>query len=104
MKKLCSLLISICLCAVIFCHAPLTLTAETNTAKATVIDLVRLKKHLAGMRSVIGDADYNNDGTIDSRDMASLKRILLGLPAETESSSKPSVYDKEGYYNQVIKP
>ena len=109
MKKLYSLLISICLCAVIFCQMPLSLMAETtalskNTATVTVIDLVRLKKHLAGMRSYISDADYNADGKIDSRDMTALKRILLGLAVEDNTVSETTQFDNDGYYNQVIKP
>ena len=111
MKKFHSLLISIFLCATLLCQAGgcLTLTAaEVNSQGAaknvSLVDLVRLKKHLAGMRAYIGDADYNADGEINSMDIVALRRLLLGLSIGTDSVATPPQLDKDGYYNQVIKP
>lgn len=111
MKKVHSLLISILLCATLFFQTgicPTLAAVETNSQSGTknvsLVDLVRLKKHLAGVRSYIGDADYNMDGKIDAMDIVALRRLLLGLPIDTDKVESTPDLDKDGYYNQVIKP
>ena len=111
MKKFHTLLISIFLCAILFCQTGICLTcaaAEADSQSATknvsLVDLVRLKKHLAGMRSYITDADYNDDGVINATDIVALRRLLLGLPVDTDNVAKTPKIDKDGFYNQVIKP
>ena len=49
----------------------------------TVLDLIRLKKYLAGNGSVYisSVADPKNDGDMDAQDMAALQRYLLIAPA-----------------------
>ena len=106
MKKIYSLLISICLCAVLFCSTGLGLavTAAKNLQNVNAVDLVRLKKYLAGEDIDIGDADYNEDGSINGMDLAALRRIFLGLPVNPETEEQDTEFDEDGFYNQVIKP
>lgn len=106
MKKIYSLLISICLCAVLFCGTGLGLavTAAKNLQNVNAIDLVRLKKYLSGVEIDIGDADYNEDGDIDVLDLVALRRIFLGLPVNPETEESGSKYDDEGFNNWVYMP
>lgn len=111
MKKIQSLLISIFLCAILFCQTGVCLTSAAvesnsqNTEKIiSVVALVRLKKHLAGMKSYLIDLDYNEDGKLDSMDVTALRKLLLGLPIDDKNVVKLPKFDHDGYYNQVIKP
>ena len=118
MKRIYSLLISIVLCAVIFCQAGLcfTLSAdEVNTVddsgNISLAQLVRLKKILAGIPvpySVKDDFNYdlNNDGEIDATDITILRQLILGIyiNTDTDTDVKDNTIDKDGFYNQVIKP
>ena len=108
MRKIYTRLIAVCVCVMILCCAGecLAVTAnnqptQNNSTKKDnkdldILDLIRLKLYIAGMTDDIGDADYNNDGDINVRDIVTLKRIILGLPIN------PSL-DADGYYDQVVK-
>ena len=107
MKKIYACVIAICICAMLLCPvSQCIVTADSNATKSAVdiLDLVRLKKYLIGMRSSIEDADYNNDGTINALDLVVLKKLVFGFSVELDNDDKYSQYDNEGYYNQVVKP
>ena len=53
---------------------------DANGDKTTDIrDLVRLKTILAGLSEETENADVDNNGVIDSFDLAALRKILLGI-------------------------
>ena len=53
---------------------------DANGDKTTDIrDLVRLKTVLAGLSEETENADVDNNGVIDSFDLAALRKILLGI-------------------------
>lgn len=109
MKKIKSLLISLLICATLFCQVGgcFTLNAETasqDSAKVSLVDLVRLKRNVSNMKSYDKNMDYNKDGILNAEDIVVLRRMLLGLPVDTESSEIELKFDKDGYYNKVIKP
>ena len=110
MKKVYSLLISVCLAMIIFCQSGLCLSisadvtnvASGNNNNFSLVQLVRLKKRLSGIQTFSAsnynaEMDYNKDGDINAVDIAALRRLILGLPVEPET-------DEDGYCNQVIKP
>lgn len=99
MKKIKTLLIIVCLCAfVLSCAAQCFTVAADRTNTISLIDLVRIKKYLAGIPVETGMVDYNRDKEIDSRDLVYL--IDLIMSGETEI---PNV-DFDGFFNQVVKP
>ena len=113
MKKIKSLLISLLICATLFCQVGgcFTLNAETTSQDTTKVvslsALVHLKKILVGTKKSSAnelDYDYNKDGILNAKDIVVLRRMLLGLPVDTESSEIELKFDKDGYYNKVIKP
>lgn len=108
MKKFRSLLLIGFVCAIVLSFVGKTplFTANAATSQSSranknlgVIHLVRLKNYLAGMDVQIGNADYNGDKKIDTRDLIILMKFLLGVPV----SIAPSL-DADGYYNEVVKP
>ncbi len=106
MKKIYACLISICICVMLLCPIGQCIVSADSNATNSVVDihdLVCLKKYLIGMRSSIKDADYNNDGAINALDLVVLKKLIFGLPVDLDSADKYSKYDKEGYYNKVVK-
>lgn len=110
MKKICSLLISVCLCATLFCQTNIWILSadqsnlQRDAQSATIVDLVRLKKHIVAMKEYIEDFDYNNDQRIDSLDVGTLRKLLLGLPVDTDNQDKKPELDEDGYYKPVVKP
>ena len=110
MKKFRSLLLICCICTMVLSFVGKTSVFTANAANSqsssatktvSIIDLVRLKNYLAGMDVQIGNADYNGDKKIDTRDLIILMKILLGIPVDT--NKEPSV-GSDGFYNEVIKP
>ena len=81
--------------------------AEKDSDSLTVIDLVRLKKYVIGSFEHNADYDYNGDNTVNSQDLITLNRILLGSPpasVEPDDDNTDSEFDDDGFYNDVIKP
>ena len=72
----------------------------------TVIDLVRLKKHIVTNSDYNADFDYDGDNKVNAQDLIALRQILLGLPyTPVEPDDKEdSEFDDDGFYNDVIKP
>lgn len=110
MKKVYSLLISVCLAMIIFCQSGLCLSIsadETNNSSGnnnnfSLVQLVHLKKRLSGIQTFSAsnynaEMDYNKDGDINAVDIAALRRLILGLPVEPET-------DEDGYSKQVLRP
>ena len=101
MKKHYTLLISLCLAAVLFCQSGtfMTISAEeTNTkinGNSSLVQLVNLKKYLAkSPRSYNREMDYNADEVNNAEDIVTLRRRILGLPT----------YDKDGFNNRTVRP
>ena len=112
MKKLYTLLISICLVAVLFCQSGMVLTLSAdevdsvNSGKTvSLTQLVKLKKYLAKMpRSYDESFDYNEDKSNNAMDTVALRRLLLGLPVESEKVNETPAHDKDGFYLKVARP
>ena len=105
MKKLKILLVVLCLCAIVFSSTGYCLAQKAENANTyNIIDLVRLKKYLAGLSSDISNADYNNDNNIDSRDLVILIGYVMDETVKPDNNQNEPELDKDGYYNQVVKP
>ena len=105
MKKIKSLLLTVCACVLIISVVGQNIALAANKNSVGLLDLVRLKKHLAGITVETTDFDYNKDGKIDSRDLVILVSYIL-YPEENQNTNetvKPDV-DKDGYNNKVVKP
>lgn len=94
MKKIKSLFIMITICLLVFCGAAhcFTVGAAQKATTVSVVDLIRLKKHLIDSFDYNKTLDYNNDNRTDARDLVFLKSVLLGI------------VDLDGYNNTVVKP
>ena len=115
MKKLNSYLTVICICIMVLLSMGNCLvsaeSASTQSISTTsgsksvdILDLVRLKKYLTGMRTVLTGADYNNDGVVNAMDLVVLKKLVFGMTVNTDSVVEIPEFDSDGYYNQVVKP
>ena len=112
MKKLYTLLISLCLAAVLFCQSGMVLTLSADEANSvnsskevSLKRLVRIKRYLAQMpRSYDESFDYNEDKSNDAMDTVALRRLLLGLPIESEEVNETPAYDKDGFNKKVARP
>ena len=80
--------------------------AAKDDALLTIIDLVRLKKHIVVNSDYNAYFDYNGDNKVNAQDLIVLRHILLGLPyTPVEPDDKEdSKFDDDGYYNEVVKP
>ena len=109
MKKLKSLLVVFCLSVFVFSCATqcFTIQAVEKTNSVTLLDLVRLKKYLAGIPVDIENADYNKDNKVDSRDLVYLINLLMdssSAPTVPDNNTENPKLDDDGYYNEVVKP
>lgn len=115
MKKLNSCLTVICICIMVLLSmgnclvsaesAPSQSVSSTSDSKnVDILDLVRLKKHLTGMKTILSGADYNNDGIVNAVDLVVLKKLVFGMTVNTDSVVEIPEFDSDGYYNQVVKP
>ena len=48
--------------------------------------------------------DYNEDRLNNAMDTVALRRLLLGLPVESEEVNETPAYDKDGFYKKVARP
>ncbi len=116
MKKINSYLSVICICimvllsvgqCVVFADSQATqsVSSTSDSKSVDILDLVRLKKYLMGMRSTLAGADYNKDGSVNALDLVTLKRLIFDMPINSDNKVEETVkFDKDGYYNQVVKP
>lgn len=105
MKKIKALLVIVSACVLTLSIAGQNIALAANKNSVGLLDLVRLKKHLAGMPVEATNFDYNKDGKVDSRDLVILVNLIM-YPEENQNGNetgKPDV-DKDGYYNEVVKP
>ena len=103
MKKIKSLLLTVCACVLMLSVVGQNIALAANKNSVGLLDLVRLKKHLAGIPVATTDFDYNKDGKIDSRDLVALVTLIMYPEENQTENAKPDV-DKDGYYNEVVKP
>ena len=59
-------------------------SGDTNgDGTVDIIDLIRVKKHIAGVMTLTGidfdTADIDKNGILDSADLTQLRKILLGI-------------------------
>lgn len=79
--------------------------AANDADSLTIIDLIRLKKHIIANFDNNANSDnnpefdYNGDNVANAQDLIVLRRILLGLPYQGDSN-----VDDGGYNNEVVKP
>ena len=105
MKKIKLLLVALCSCALVFSSTGYCIAQKaSNTNTYNIIDLVRLKKYLVGLTTNVSNADYNNDNSIDSRDLVVLMDYILKGTVKPDNSKNDPELDQDGYYNQVVKP
>lgn len=77
--------------------------AAKNTEPLTIMDLIRLKKHIIADSDYNSDFDYNKDKRVNALDLIVLKRIILGVYNAPENNEAPKI-DEDGYYNELVKP
>lgn len=110
MKKFKSILVILAICVLVFsCFGQsFSVTAEENSNRPTLVDLVRLKKYLAGIpvnnARTVFYPDYNGDNVVNSADLVDLRKMLLDPSYNPISDEEKSKLDSDGYYSQVIKP
>lgn len=108
MNKLKTLLAALIVFVLIFsCVGQSFAVSAKDTDSLTVVDLVRLKKHIAGIGEYDSEFDYNNDKMVDSRDLIVLRSLIMngaGNSSTPDNSGDDSKFDEDGYYNQVTKP
>lgn len=105
MKKITALFAVLIIC-LSFISSVGQVFAAKDADPLTIIDLVRLKKHLIANSDYNANFDYNGDNKVNAQDLVALRHILLGLPyTPVEPDDKEdSKFDDDGYYNDVVKP
>ena len=105
MKKIIALFAVLVICLSFVSSVGQVFAAE-DANPLTIIDFILLKKYIIANTDYNADFDYNEDKTVDARDLIALKRILLrvpDVPVEPDDKENPKV-DDDGYYNEVVKP
>ena len=86
----------------LFWKKGLPATGDINDdGKFDIVDLVRIKKYLASSTTKINkhSADYNNDRELDSLDLTSMRRSLLGNEEELLQFQSPKYINQQLYYD-----
>lgn len=102
MKKIVALFAVMVVC-LSFVSSFVQVFAEKDADSLTVVDLVRLKKHIVADLGYNAELDYNEDNSVDSNDLIALRHILLGLPYPPDNKDD-SELDDEGFNNDVFIP
>ena len=104
MKKAISFFAALVICFSLL--SPIGQVFATKEADSlTVLDLIRLKKHIVGNFEHNDEFDYNADKIVDALDLVALRRILLSMPFEPAQpdNNGPTVGD-DGFYEDIYKP
>ena len=106
MKKIIALFAVLVICLSLFSSVGQVFAAK-DAAPLTIMDLVRLKKHIVANSAYNADFDYTGDNKVNAQDLTTLRHILLGLPytpVEPDNGNVDSEFDDDGYYKDVVKP
>lgn len=105
MKKIIALFAVLVICLSFISSIGQVFAAE-DAVSLTIVDLIRLKKHIISVSDYNADFDYNGDKNVNAQDLIVLRQILLGLPyTPVEPDDEvDSELDDDGFYNDVIKP
>ena len=104
MKKIKAFFVVLVVC-LLFLSSIGQVFAAKSANSYTVVDLVRLKKHIITEFTYNSEFDYNNDKRVNSLDLATLRIYILdpskipNIPDDDDSK-----FDDDGYYNEVVKP